>query len=62
MAVNYWSQGQQLEKDDESDAQSQQELAKQMDAMLMATQDIFYFDYGCVVFLLFFFRWLSKAE
>lgn len=50
MAVNYWSQGQQLEKDDESDAQSQQELAKQMDAMLMATQDIFYFDYGCVVF------------
>ena len=47
MAVNYWSQGQQLEKDDESDAQSQQELAKQMDAMLMATQDIFYFDYGC---------------
>ena len=50
MAMNYWSQGQQLENDDESDAQSQQELAKQMDAMLMATQDIFYFDYGCVVF------------
>ena len=56
MAINYWSQEQQLENGDNDsgngngNGQSQQEISRHMDAMLMATQDVFYFDYGCVVF------------